>query len=154
LLIYLDTSSFATIYNESEEFHSEMKEATEIILKNQPQDLFVSSEWSLIEFGVAMKKVGLTIDKTLERLVDARGIVQIEPIQSSWIIKALDYVFGLNLHSADAHHLAVAKLLGCEILVSCDEDLLKSKVRKEFNALSPKEFLEFLKRREENSNQI
>lgn len=153
MLIYLDASSVATVYNESEEFHADMKESVKIILENQPQHLFVSSEWSLIEFGVAMKKVGLTIDKTLERLVDARGIVQIEPIQSSWIIKAVDYVFGLNLHSADAHHLAAAKLLGCEILVSCDKDLLKKEARKEFNVLSPKEFLEFLKRREENNNQ-
>jgi len=133
------------MYNEAEEFHLDMKEATEIVLQNQPQDLFVSSEWSLIEFGVAMKKVDLTIDKALERLVDARGIIQVEPIQSSWIVKALDYVFRLGLHSADAHHLAAAKLLGCEILVSCDEDLLNKKVRNEFNVLSPKEFLEFIK---------
>lgn len=45
-----------------------------------------------------------------------------------------------------AHHLAAAKLLGCEVLISCDEeDMLTKKIKRESNVLSPEEFLEFYK---------
>ena len=147
-MIYLDASAVATLYNQAEKFHTQMKESVKLVLENRYKYSFASSEWSLIEFGVAMKRMGLTIDKTLERLTDVREIAQIEPMQSSWISKALNFVYKLNLHSADAQHLAAAILLGCKVLVSCDKDLLNENVRKEFTVLSPDEFLEFLRHKE------
>lgn len=100
MLIYLDASAIASLYNEIEKYHQEMKQIVDLILKNLPTDIFVTSEWSLSKFSVAMRKNNFTLDEGLERIIDLRGVVQVQPIRSDWILKAVDYVFKLNLHAA------------------------------------------------------
>ncbi len=88
-----------------------------------------STYWSRTEFYVAMSRANVPQKLAAANLRTLGRIVNFSPLTSDQIDDALDIVYELNLHAADATHIAACRRLDCELLVSDDEHLLRQKTK-------------------------
>lgn len=85
--------------------------------------------WSKAEFYVAMSRANVPQNLAARNLRALSRIVTFSPLTSDHIDYALDVVYELRLHAADATHIAACKKLNCDVIVSDDEHLLRQKTR-------------------------
>lgn len=87
-----------------------------------------SLDWARAEFGVALSRAGVPQAVTLQNLRVLRRVVVFQPIQPAILDAALNLIFQLKLHAADAAHLAACKRLECEAFATDDEHLTRDAV--------------------------
>jgi predicted nucleic acid-binding protein len=85
--------------------------------------------WSKTEFYVAMSRANVPQKLAATNLRTLSRIVTFSQLTSDQIDDALDVVYELHLHAADATHIAACRRLDCEVIVSDDEHLLRQKTR-------------------------
>lgn len=140
LIIYLDATVLVSFYKKDEKYS---KEIDILFERTLGKDILISSEWSQLEFIRGLMKTKVNVRTIRDDLDDLSLSVVFIPIKSAWISRAKELILRLNLYAADSHHLAAAILEKADIMITCDErHLLTTKVRKEFNVVSPKEFLQ------------
>lgn len=88
-----------------------------------------SSYWSKTEFYVAMNRAEVPQKLAARNLRTLSRIVTFSPLTSDQIDDALNVVYELHLHAADATHIAASRSLDCEAIVSDDEHLLRRRTR-------------------------
>jgi len=86
--------------------------------------------WVKAEFFVAMRRGGVSQRLARRDMRALSKVVFFDAILLDAIDDALNLIYELNLHAADAVHLAACKKLACESLVTDDEHLIKEDVRK------------------------
>lgn len=89
-----------------------------------------SIEWAKLEFFVAMRKSGVPLELAERNLRALEEIIRFHPINAEALGEAMRLAYELNLHAADAVHLASCTRLGCKKLVTDDKHLLKTKVQR------------------------
>ncbi|MEM3382225.1 MAG: type II toxin-antitoxin system VapC family toxin [Candidatus Bathyarchaeia archaeon] len=85
--------------------------------------------WVKAEFYVAMRR-GNVPQKLAARNLRALGkIIIFNPVTSGIVDDALNLIYDLNLHAADAIHLASCINLACEAILTDDEHMLSEDVK-------------------------
>lgn len=88
-----------------------------------------SNYWSKAEFYVAMRRGNVPRKLASRNLTTIGNIVLFSPVTSDQIDDALNLIYELHLHAADATHIAACRKLGCEAMVSDDEHLTRPNTR-------------------------
>jgi len=86
--------------------------------------------WAKAEFYVAMRR-GNVPQKLAARNLRALGrTILFNPVTSETVDDALNLIYELNLHAADAVHLATCTNLACEAILTDDEHMVGESVKK------------------------
>ena len=89
-----------------------------------------SAYWVKAEFYVAMRRGNVPQELAARNLRVLRRIILFDPVTSEIVDDALNLIYELNLHAADAVHLATCRKLGCEAILTDDEHMVGVSVGK------------------------
>jgi len=86
--------------------------------------------WAKVEFYVAMRRGNVPQELAARNLRVLGRIILFDPVTSEIVDDALNLIYELNLHAADAVHLATCRNLACEAILTDDEHMVGESVKK------------------------